>query len=596
MLGNWRATPTPEIEHGVLQPYDRLVHNGTIANAEELGLQEGEIDSQILPRILDRTSVHTLAESLKKIKGSYALACANERTVLAACNYKPLHFATIGGTVYFSSMARHFTDVLGFGQAPVALQPYTAIDFLTREIVPVWKIDDKSAVVIASAGLDSTVVATKLVREGHRVCLLHFTYGCLAGRREYDAIPKIAAALGCVYQYLEVDLKAMLGLGSSTLFGDGSDVAPTIAGAEYAVDWVPARNLIFMALATGWAEANGYHAVASGVNLEECISGSTQLHVRRAVEPLSVKYQSMTISMRQLWEKFHGLSRESDYQWDDEIPTWITSYAEGRAIWSQVRDVKFNGMQKVKTLIAGGRYSLVATGSHRFLTKRGWATLSDLLPGDEIMARLPRTVLNRPPTIASSYKKVSVDGNDIYEHRYLIEQKLGRKLESWEVVHHTDEDPENNALENLKLLSRSKHSRDHQLGQRFQLNWVSVDSITDCGEIEVFDLVVEETHNYLAGDFITHNSGAFPDNEEQLVHLLDLAAPYTVQAHYGMRMLSPVGTKMKHEIVRMGLDLDAPLEHTISCYKAGERPCNACAPCFMRQEAFRRNGAVDPVA
>jgi 7-cyano-7-deazaguanine synthase len=123
-----------------------------------------------------------------------------------------------------------------------------------------------------------------------------------------------------------------------------------------------------------------------------------------------------------------------------------------------------------------------------------------------------------------------------------------------------------------------------------------VDSITDCGEIEVFDLVVEETHNYLAGDFITHNSGAFPDNEEQLVHLLDLAAPYTVQAHYGMRMLSPVGTKMKHEIVRMGLDLDAPLEHTISCYKAGERPCNACAPCFMRQEAFRRNGAVDPVA
>ena len=27
ILGNWRATPTPEIEVGRLQPYDGLVHN-----------------------------------------------------------------------------------------------------------------------------------------------------------------------------------------------------------------------------------------------------------------------------------------------------------------------------------------------------------------------------------------------------------------------------------------------------------------------------------------------------------------------------------------------------------------------------------------
>ena len=35
-LGNWRATPTTEVEHGLLQPYGGVVHNGTIANADEL--------------------------------------------------------------------------------------------------------------------------------------------------------------------------------------------------------------------------------------------------------------------------------------------------------------------------------------------------------------------------------------------------------------------------------------------------------------------------------------------------------------------------------------------------------------------------------
>lgn len=359
-LGNWRATPTPEVEDGPLQPYDRLVHNGTIANDKDLGALPGEIDSQCLARVLDRTSVHTLATSLEKVKGSYALALCGAGSLLAATNYKPLHYATIGEALYFSSMSRHFADVLPFGQAPVALAPYTAIDFLTHEVVPLHKTDSKRVVVIASAGLDSTVVATKLVREGWDVCLLHFTYGCLAGTREYDAIPKIAAALGCTYQYLEVDLKTMLGLGASTLFGDGSSVASAVKGAELAIDWVPARNLIFTSLAVGWAEANGYHAVALGTNLEE--------------------------------------------------------------------------------------------------------------------------------------------------------------------------------------------------------------------------------------------AGAYPDNEEGFTTILGQAIPYAVHEHYGMSLLTPIGNLMKHELVKLGLSLDVPLQHTWSCYRGGERACSNCGPCFMRQEAFRRNGTADPVA
>jgi 7-cyano-7-deazaguanine synthase len=42
-----------------------------------------------------------------------------------------------------------------------------------------------------------------------------------------------------------------------------------VAGAEYAHEWVPGRNIVFVSLAIAWAEAHGYHAVALGNNLEE---------------------------------------------------------------------------------------------------------------------------------------------------------------------------------------------------------------------------------------------------------------------------------------------------------------------------------------
>lgn len=55
----------------------------------------------------------------------------------------------------------------------------------------------------------------------------------------------------------------------------------------------------------------------------------------------------------------------------------------------------------------------------------------------------------------------------LYEHgkrttvsypKFLMEQHLGRKLEDWETVDHTDRDFTNNALGNLQILSRPEHS------------------------------------------------------------------------------------------------------------------------------------------
>jgi len=49
------------------------------------------------------------------------------------------------------------------------------------------------------------------------------------------------------------------------------------------------------------------------------------------------------------------------------------------------------------------------------------------------------------------YVNVYIDGKYQIEHRYVMEQKLGRKLVNGELVHHIDGVRSNNAPENLEL-------------------------------------------------------------------------------------------------------------------------------------------------
>ena len=48
-----------------------------------------------------------------------------------------------------------------------------------------------------------------------------------------------------------------------------------------------------------------------------------------------------------------------------------------------------------------------------------------------------------------------------YEHQYIMEQHLGRKLEEGEEVHHINGNKSDNRLENLYLVDKKNHSRVH---------------------------------------------------------------------------------------------------------------------------------------
>jgi hypothetical protein len=53
------------------------------------------------------------------------------------------------------------------------------------------------------------------------------------------------------------------------------------------------------------------------------------------------------------------------------------------------------------------------------------------------------------------------EGRQYYQHRYVMECHLGRKLEKEESVHHINGNREDNRIENLEVISASEHGLHH---------------------------------------------------------------------------------------------------------------------------------------
>jgi len=66
------------------------------------------------------------------------------------------------------------------------------------------------------------------------------------------------------------------------------------------------------------------------------------------------------------------------------------------------------------------------------------------------------------------YRGIKVNGRKIDYHRYLMEQKLGRPLSRYEVVHHKDGNKQNNSIDNLELKTLPEHSREHMTGRKMK--------------------------------------------------------------------------------------------------------------------------------
>ncbi len=125
----------------------------------------------------------------------------------------------------------------------------------------------KRAVVLLSGGLDSATVLAMALAEGFECHCLSFAYGQRHGCELKAAEAVFNSLQAAEFKIVDIDLRAF---GGSALT---ADIAVPNAGSENAaspgvipVTYVPARNIIFLSYALGFAEVNACRDIFLGVN------------------------------------------------------------------------------------------------------------------------------------------------------------------------------------------------------------------------------------------------------------------------------------------------------------------------------------------
>jgi 7-cyano-7-deazaguanine synthase len=122
--------------------------------------------------------------------------------------------------------------------------------------------EGRSAVVLLSGGLDSMVTAGLAREAGFTLHALTIDYN-QRHRREIEAARTIAGKRAVEsHVILPLDLRQF---GGSALTDD-IDVPKGGVGTDIPITYVPARNLIFLSLTAGFAEARGSSDIFIGVN------------------------------------------------------------------------------------------------------------------------------------------------------------------------------------------------------------------------------------------------------------------------------------------------------------------------------------------
>ena len=86
-------------------------------------------------------------------------------------------------------------------------------------------------------------------------------------------------------------------------------------------------------------------------------------------------------------------------------------------------------------------------------------------------------------------------------------------------------------------------------------------------------------------------AATFPDNSKEFLEkfneLIDVGSPEKI------RIEAPAINLDKKEIVKLGLEIGAPMELSYSCYKGGNKHCGVCESCVRRKRAFESLNVED---
>lgn len=303
----------------------------------------------------------------------------------------------------------------------------------------------------------------------------------------------------------------------------------------------PQIRLMYDTLATAvntkFKERN--HCLLKG--LAGCITGEAVVEINRAGK-------SYNVTLEELCEKFNHteIIVGHNKEWDRTIFTKIRCRTEDGTIrLKTIRAVLDQGEKETFTISVGNK-TIRATPDHEFLTTKGWKRLDTLKIGDMVhlaadkvrhidkkkykknyypnvssVPMHPNATQGYPPRVPKNrivyeafMNHLPVDEYiEVLRNPILYNNLKPFHLSKKDIVHHKDENPRNNAIENLELMSRVKHSTKHakEGAWKHVTAKSEVHAITDIqyfGIENVYDVSLgEEPHNFLANGFVVHNCG-----------------------------------------------------------------------------------------
>ncbi|WP_324829090.1 7-cyano-7-deazaguanine synthase QueC [Qipengyuania zhejiangensis] len=188
------------------------------------------------------------------------------------------------------------------------------------------------AVVLLSGGLDSMVSAAIALERGHTVHALTIDYG-QRHVRELESARAIAQKLGVErHVLLPLDLRQF---GGSALTADIA-VPKDGVGGDIPVTYVPARNLVFLALTTAFAETAASRDIFIGVNAldysgyPDCrpefiasFAETARLGTKQGVEgnPFTIHAPLQHMSKADIARECHRLGLDPAWSWSCYDPT-----------------------------------------------------------------------------------------------------------------------------------------------------------------------------------------------------------------------------------------------------------------------------------
>ena len=88
----------------------------------------------------------------------------------------------------------------------------------------------------------------------------------------------------------------------------------------------------------------------------------------------------------------------------------------------------------------------------------------------------------------------------------------------------------------------------------------------------------------------------YPDCRPQFIEAFQRVIDLGTKDTTSITLKTPFLRMTKTNILKIGMKLGVPYEHTWSCYQKEEKACGTCGSCHFRKEAFAAIGKQDPIA